>query len=384
MQCIQQVCSMFCPIQPAIDHDDEMPLAAAGAIQSAPLTGNLRSNDLPDLHHIQPARFNAADQTALRAMPAQMRIPANGLRHIHSLDHLGRKVIPMLTCLSVDTSLKLHGRFWPAAQPAQATGVVNIVHGMGEHSGCYDTLAAELNKKNLHVIAFDQRGHGLSQGKAGVLHHYDHLHQELKAILTFSRAYMPNLPHSVYAHSMGGALMLDHLQRAANEPYLQNLQRIVVTGPWLKLCNPVPPVLAWIGWLANQIHRNLVIDMTIKVPPNPDRDPKVDKLCHGKISPNWYMNAEAAGRRVLANASEFPVQFRDKLVLAHSSDDQVTDPQATATFARLSNTKLHCMQGLGHSPHITTKRADFFDIITKYFDEPLPVSDQSVGLRTER
>ena len=54
-------------------------------------------------------------------------------------------------------------RSWPAAD--QANAVVLISHGLGEHSGRYEHVAAAFNAAGLHVYALDHLGHGQSPGK---------------------------------------------------------------------------------------------------------------------------------------------------------------------------------------------------------------------------
>jgi alpha-beta hydrolase superfamily lysophospholipase len=51
-------------------------------------------------------------------------------------------------------------RHWPASGAVRA--VVQISHGMGEHSGRYARLAAELGAAGFEVYAHDHRGHGRS------------------------------------------------------------------------------------------------------------------------------------------------------------------------------------------------------------------------------
>ena len=47
---------------------------------------------------------------------------------------------------------------WPAA--GKPIGIVQISHGMGEHSLRYADLAAHLNQAGFHVYSNDHRGHG--------------------------------------------------------------------------------------------------------------------------------------------------------------------------------------------------------------------------------
>ena len=70
----------------------------------------------------------------------------------------------METLLCAD-GLKLHLRRWPAQGAAR--GTVQIVHGLGEHIGRYDGLAAALNAAGWHAVGHDLRGHGRSEGSRG-------------------------------------------------------------------------------------------------------------------------------------------------------------------------------------------------------------------------
>jgi alpha-beta hydrolase superfamily lysophospholipase len=53
---------------------------------------------------------------------------------------------------------------WPVAD---AKGGVGIVHGLGEHSGRYEHVAAALNAAGYSAYAMDVRGHGKSVGFPG-------------------------------------------------------------------------------------------------------------------------------------------------------------------------------------------------------------------------
>src|SRR3954452_16320920 len=56
--------------------------------------------------------------------------------------------------------------FWRAWLPdADATGVVLVSHGLGEHSGRYAELAEALTTDGWAVYAPDHAGHGLSAGR---------------------------------------------------------------------------------------------------------------------------------------------------------------------------------------------------------------------------
>ena len=56
-----------------------------------------------------------------------------------------------------------------------ATAVVLVVHGLGEHSGRYEHVAGALVDAGCAVHALDHRGHGRSEGKRAYVKSYDEL-----------------------------------------------------------------------------------------------------------------------------------------------------------------------------------------------------------------
>ena len=67
----------------------------------------------------------------------------------------------MISHLTTADGVLLHMRTWPRSD---ARGSVLIVHGLGEHIGRYEHVAAHLNAWGWNVVGYDQRGHGASAG----------------------------------------------------------------------------------------------------------------------------------------------------------------------------------------------------------------------------
>ena len=72
---------------------------------------------------------------------------------------------PLPERLRTRDGLQLHLRHWPA----RAARSVLIVHGLGEHIGRYEHVAAQLHADGWQVFGYDQRGHGRSEGPRGGL-----------------------------------------------------------------------------------------------------------------------------------------------------------------------------------------------------------------------
>jgi len=102
---------------------------------------------------------------------------------------------------------------WKVAKPK---GVVQIVHGLGEHSLRYETLAQELVNAGYSVYADDHRGHG----KTGVEQHKDNpknmgklgvggLRATIEAVRQFTtivRGENPGVPLAILGQSWGSLM----------------------------------------------------------------------------------------------------------------------------------------------------------------------------------
>ena len=92
--------------------------------------------------------------------------------------------------------------------PGKAAGIVQIAHGMGEHSLRYAHVAEFLNQAGFHVYANDHRGHGRSVkgreslgdfGKAG----WNGLVADMVTLTRLARTREGRLPVILLGHSMG-------------------------------------------------------------------------------------------------------------------------------------------------------------------------------------
>lgn len=105
----------------------------------------------------------------------------------------------------IDAGRRVAYRQWLVPSP---TLVVHIVHGMSEHSGCYDDVARLLNSAGFSVFAHDHCCHGENVGidALGVVsesQNWDHILNDMLSINTLIRSACPETPLAVLGHSMG-------------------------------------------------------------------------------------------------------------------------------------------------------------------------------------
>lgn len=95
--------------------------------------------------------------------------------------------------------------------------ILQITHGMTEHMGCYENLAAYLDSVGVIVAGFDLRGHGQNPGDARVAsfgeHGWEASIQDMKLFFTMLGERFPGLAHYMLGFSLGSFLLRDYLGR---------------------------------------------------------------------------------------------------------------------------------------------------------------------------
>jgi len=126
-------------------------------------------------------------------------------------------------------------------EPATSVGTVLIVHGYMDHIGLYGHLIRDLLSRQLTVLCFDAKGHGLSAGKPCSISHFSEYVDRLTEIVGIAQEHFTGPLHGI-GQSMGGAVLIKHLiNHSPTTPY-----------PFATL-NLLAPLLQPWGW--NQSRR---------------------------------------------------------------------------------------------------------------------------------
>lgn len=215
--------------------------------------------------------------------------------------------------------------FARVAEPSgSATGTVIITHGMGEHSGRYPHVMAELAASGFRVVGYDLRGHGQSEGRRGGLARYELYLDDLQAVI----AQCGTEPVFLYGHSMGAQVVINFL--ADRRP---GVSGTVLTSPWLRLAFR-PPV--WKVALA-RLTAKIWPDFTQTAPHSPhhlSRDAdwlkSLDQanLVHRRVSAVMYVNLSEGAKCALSSGP----RLHQPVLLMHGEDDPVTCAMATRSF----------------------------------------------------
>jgi alpha-beta hydrolase superfamily lysophospholipase len=244
--------------------------------------------------------------------------------------------------------VQLHLRRWPAAGTAR--GTVQIVHGLGEHIGRYEALAADLNAQGWHVAGHDYRGHGRSEGARGALPAPHALLQDLAAVMDHVRG--PGR-HVLLGHSLGGLVaarfVAESLMNEARR-WARDVDGLVLSSPALDA--GVTPVQRALMAVIGPLAPNLALSNGLK-PSWLSRDPAAvrryteDPLVHDRITPRLarFIVDEAA------MVAQRAARWRTPTLLMWAGADRCVRPAGSAAFAAAVPTGVltaRCFEGLFH------------------------------------
>jgi alpha-beta hydrolase superfamily lysophospholipase len=265
---------------------------------------------------------------------------------------------------------KLSGRAWLCDSPR---AIVAILHGIGEHSGRYAALAADLVRARCTVVALDLPGHGQSPGPRGDMPSWVAVRDQAVSAMFAAPGGLPGQPERaprvLLGHSMGGLMALDYTLA-----HPRGLVTTIASGP--ALASAMPPW--WKLALAN------VARMTAPTAGFPtgldasgeggvSRDAEVmrlrdaDRLVHDRISPRLYFDFEEARQRVVRDARRLQVPT----LLLHGEADRMVDPDGTRAFvaaAPKGMTKLVTFPGAYHEVFNDLGRDDVVREVVTWLD----------------
>ncbi|MCU7501015.1 MAG: alpha/beta hydrolase [Ignavibacteria bacterium] len=257
----------------------------------------------------------------------------------------------------------IYGQLW---QPEdEIKGVVCLIHGLGEHCSRYKILPLKLTDEGFALIAFDQYGHGRSEGKRGHAPSYEAMMENISRLLEQAALHFPGKDLFLYGHSMGGNLVINYALR-----YRPEIKGVIATGPWLKLARPPKPALvSMVKWLDkywpslrlwNGIKPRKLSHKENASGGQRQRDPYL----HPWISIHTFLGVHEAGEYALKHASEFSYP----LLILHGGEDHITSAESSREFA--SKNKEYCtlkiFPGLYHEIHNEPHSEEIFPAIVDW------------------
>lgn len=250
----------------------------------------------------------------------------------------------------------------PASQPL---GTVLLVHGLGEHAGRYGEVAAHLHQWGFAVRAYDQQGHGQSEGARGDLLRPGSLQADLCRVIDDTRQHpsLQGIPLILLGHSMGGLVVARTLAEG-----LRPVDAAVLSSPALgAFPNIFQKILLAI---LPRVAPHLRVDNGLKAE-FVSRDPDVvkayqaDAMVHRRIATGLAAWILENGEKTLVDAAKWEVPT----LLLYAGQDKLVNAQASADFARSAPkavVQAECFEAMYHEIFNDLYRAQVFTALKRW------------------
>lgn len=260
----------------------------------------------------------------------------------------------------------LFTKIW--GDPEAAKACIVLVHGLGEHIERYEHLAQAALARNYCMIGFDQRGHGQTAGKRGVIISPKRLMDDLNEIFAYAQSLCPDKPVFLYGHSLGALEVLYFTLT-----YKPNVKAVIATSPPLDTATTSKAQRLLVGML-KKLLPNLTVPSNLKTE-DLSRDEAIvsaynnDPLVHDQVSVALGGFLIDGAEYVLSHAHEWHLP----LYLAHGDADGICPYAGSKTFvAGLKDgvpVTFKTIEGAYHETHnepdkesYITERLDWLDM----------------------
>ena len=222
--------------------------------------------------------------------------------------------------------LPLYYQAWLPADRQPRAVLINL-HGLGDHSSLYPTIASHFPPRGIAVYAYDMRGNGRSPGQRAYLNDWQEYRDDMHAFVSQVRTWEPSVPIFVLGHSLGGLVVLEYALQSPG-----GLAGVIAAAPSVGKVG-VPPLLMQLGRVMSRIWPRFSLEVGMDLS-GLARDPAVvatvlaDPLFHRRGTARLSTEVTAAINRVQALA----VNFSLPLLILHGSDDRMVPPDGSREF----------------------------------------------------
>ncbi|MDR1824379.1 MAG: lysophospholipase [Bifidobacteriaceae bacterium] len=221
--------------------------------------------------------------------------------------------------------IELYGK---ADVPTGPKALVLIVHGLCEHQGRYDYVAARLNAQGIATFRFDHRGHGRSAGPKVFYSDFNEIVDDTMQAFKVAQQTVPGLPTFVLGHSMGG-----YATALFGTKYAGAAKGIILSGALTRytaqLVGPLPLPGQPTDYLPNELGTGVCSDPLVGEAYM--ADPLVEKQISIGLINSWaggldYLKTEAA-------------RFVDPVLILHGADDGlVAEADSRQLYGEIAST----------------------------------------------
>jgi len=257
-------------------------------------------------------------------------------------------------------------QFWLPENPPHA--VLLIVHGVNEHSGRYEHLAAYFTEKGYAVYGLDLVGHGKSSGTRSFAKDFSSFINPILTYLKMIKDWQPGLPVYLVGHSMGGLIganfLIDHQDQVQGAVLSGSLTLIPdyvsdFTIKIGKLLSSVLPKMRLLALDSDGISRDKAVVQAYK------DDPLV---YNGKMTARISNVMNDGIARIAADGSKINLP----VLLLHGSEDSLCDPDCSIYLHNLissNNNQLIIYDGFFHEVYNEPEQRTVFNDVLNWLED---------------
>jgi acylglycerol lipase len=256
---------------------------------------------------------------------------------------------------------KLATRRWAVADPRAA---IVLVHGLAEHAGRYDHVAAAFNTRGFDVRATDLRGFGASGGRRAFVDDFSTYVDDLAPDI--AAASELGVPVVLLGHSMGGLIASLYAATEHPQPDL-----MVLSAPAIDA--KVPAIKALLAKLLVRVAPKLAISNGLKGD-QLSHDPEVGEryfadplMVHKSTVRLGFELMEAMDR-----AQTTVPTISQPMLIIHGGEDSIVDPGSTEAVGSLPNAQRIVLEGLRHETFNEDNGAAAVSTVSDWIDDAIP------------
>mmetsp|Transcript_10678 Transcript_10678/g.14630 ORF Transcript_10678/g.14630 Transcript_10678/m.14630 type:complete len:309 (+) Transcript_10678:41-967(+) len=275
---------------------------------------------------------------------------------------------------SVFKDKELHYTSWKPKQSSQSKWALILIHGMGDHSGHMMTIVEYFLKKHDDsvIYAYDQRGHGLTQGTRGHIDSWTQFRGDLEAFCEFVQKKESVETIILFGNSMGGAVVLDFSMHMANKA----VKAVMANGPALGM-HDLGAVLGTVVSLISKVSpamNNSAALQSAKLTRDPQKQQEndEDELVHTNCSMKLLSELRNTGNYIKSHPEDLKLPV---LIVAGEEDPIAITKESKKFIAQVqktnNNADIHITPGGMHETFNDTDREDVFQRMEQFVNSVL-------------
>jgi alpha-beta hydrolase superfamily lysophospholipase len=276
---------------------------------------------------------------------------------------------PAVGTLRTHDGLSLTTCRWNTSQKPRA--ILFVMHGLFEHCRRYSHVAEFFVKQGFHVVSYDQRGHGESEGLRGYVDAFSDFTKDLDQMLREVRAEHPELPVFLVAHSFGCAVSVQYLLTHPKH----NISGLVTSAGAFQPGSDINPLkIKAAGFLSRFLPRFPVEKLKSG---STSRDPEVvQQYDEDPLVYRGAIRSRLGGEllKTLASIKENASQLTLPLLLMHGDADSMTEPAGTEMIYNRSTSEdktLKMFSGFFHELFNEPEKEDIMNDVLQWLNARL-------------